>query len=1385
MNDDLIYSEADDSIIIDLSECKKVWNKSYEICDADVEEFPWEKDIPKKELDRFVKCLLSNNAKEGINILDFGCGTGRLGRYIENYSEECKGRVFYYDISDTILDVCNKKYGIPKEKILYPKLVEGKETVFEQENKKVFDGIIIWGVFHHLPVDLRDQTLRLVKKILAPNGVLLVADFDSKDMFFRNRDNRVSEITGKKTYSINLRKLLGKDFNFFKAEYYTFEENQKILEERIAFNTNSDEQLSRKKEERLNQNRKISYAIVEYSLLGKLKKAVVEGFDNSDFAHFLGYKFLASLNMPEHSVGEYYANNPKKAKQMWLHSMGLFEEYDKYRVSQGNKEEPLLESKFTLLLFHKALKRYSFAVESVVDANSEIKIELGESQNNNVFTNLYEIKLIVPRTLLIPEYVKSFLDNKKRQYWDYEITNDYSKDKEISFHKCAIDRLRDLHSKDEQFKLFDGNDLDVIFKQLDEELGDFINEHAELKELRQAIMMILLFVYPVETDSSKCCTKKTYISLVPPAFEMPLMKSAEDVDFKEISAGGAIIYTSGRPFDDEQQKNRFLWNVMKWSSAYTAKEIADYTIRMTVKAAKAAIMSRNMSHNLGSHVMFYIKQKLQSVERIFKEEALAKLFRFDSEGKIDASDFLQIVEGTKVQNHEITGLEMPFLVGLGRFINYLQERQDYVATVATDYIPYKSTINFKDAIYDELKPELRSQRHAQNKTNPEGKEAANLLLDYIAYSEGFQSSDRIEIWFENFNGSGEPKDVPINLRNLNVSLPGGNLGRQAFFSIMENIIRNTAKHDGNKLEGRNLRFRFDELDSENFNCFESFTNEHIYADFEEVIKTFRVHKDDYHYVGITVDTGGDVNPNLFERIGKGLNKEYVTPDGQIDDSNKGIKEIRISAAWLRGFSLDTVIPSEEPPAVAIINNNGNLQYVISLPKPKKVAFITGKNKTLDCNGRCEFAKPTSIKAKKAIADFELIVCKESDCKELRKYVGSRLLVVPSVDDYLNTDTGELYEEWLKDMLGAAGLPTLVINDEQSFIHGKDDYNESSAQLLIKSGRVRINSSDEYSDQLVYSKHYDASKAKQLIREKFYKRAAFLEGISGGNSTDRLLRHDLWSMEWYVKHMTAALTQVAVFDERIYSNFVKHGLSPYSNWDLNKLEKWLGEFENEIEKIEKPQVFLWQKARETISTDVNFSDVKELLSQEKGQWTITKDPYKLQQFIKKLHQVDVPTDCSSAELYAQKGIWAFTISSEVSEECDKTSSKVVVYGYNDGKEHRIATLSRDSDKVLCSLEGGYDKKFHFVTIHQGILDKIYETLSIENKKSVTEELFDKFSHLEKKESFLPQFVIHSGRSLPNKKDMPQEQPFIQFAALDHAIRDCKYTLTELLYSAHYE
>ena len=150
------------------------------------------------------------------------------------------------------------------------------------------------------------------------------------------------------------------------------------------------------------------------------------------------------------------------------------------------------------------------------------------------------------------------------------------------------------------------------------------------------------------------------------------------------------------------------------------------------------------------------------------------------------------------------------------------------------------------------------------------------------------------------------------------------------------------------------------------------------------------------------------------------------------------------------------------------------------------------------------------------------------------------------------------------------------------------------------------------------------------------------------------------------------------------------------------------------------------------------------------------------------------------------------------EIEKTSEKPIVFIKSYHKdENRLIDVGRiyqDEETRLYKVEYYDNCKFHFISIHQGVLDKIYGAFGIKGKehfaekKQVTKELFDKFSNLAAQiedESFLPQFIIHSGRSKPNNDEMPQKQPFLQFAALDHALNDCKYTLTELLYSAHYE
>lgn len=46
-------------------------------------------------------------------------------------------------------------------------------------------------------------------------------------------------------------------------------------------------------------------------------------------------------------------------------------------------------------------------------------------------------------------------------------------------------------------------------------------------------------------------------------------------------------------------------------------------------------------------------------------------------------------------------------------------------------------------------------------------------------------------------------------------------------------------------------------------------------------------------------------------------------------------------------------------------------------------------------------------------------------------------------------------------------------------------------------------------------------------------------------------------------------------------------------------------------------------------------------------------------------------------------------------------------------------------------------------------------------------------------------VHSGRSKPSAEDMPQHLPFIQYATIEQAVLDCKYSLVELLDFARYQ
>lgn len=817
--------------------------------------------------------------------------------------------------------------------------------------------------------------------------------------------------------------------------------------------------------------------------------------------------------------------------------------------------------------------------------------------------------------------------------------------------------------------------------------------------------------------------------------------------------------------------------------------------RDAIKSAKSAIMSRNMSHNLGSHVMFYIKQKLESVEKILATGALKELIQSQSIDELKQ----------KIQSHATPGNEMPFLVGLGRFLNYLQERQDFIATVATNYIPYRTCINFKDAIYDELKPEKHAQRHDGDAT---GKKAANLLLDYIAYSEGFTSSEVVELWFgDSFNGGTKPEDVPDELREFRVALPGGNLGRQAFFSIMENIIRNTAKHDGGKVDGGKLRFQFDVIEPSDFKEIKISghslrSGEARIKDIEDEIKRFNTtcynnNDKDFKYLGITIKLREAVSAETLKSLFNGLQRGYITPDGQMDEECKGLKEIRLSAAWLRGHELDDEIPINEPPAVAIRKTReGHLQYIICLPKPKKVACIVAEKRNttilqkigVDTFGDSSIDHSTI----KEIANYEYVVVDKSLKKRfslLRKNVGARVFKM-DIDEI--TSVNQIYNKWLEIAfkIKKDALPVISVLDG----NGKGFNVDRDENTKVRESGTSERRDAYFKDSIVYFRHYFGQHAYEKTARETFAKALFIETVSGGNSTYRLVRQDKRNYEWYTKQIAAGLTKVAIFDERLYGMIMPEG-----DYDLEDIKSEVLAFFKDKAIESKAKTDIWKAFRSKIlieAFNINEDLAFDIYNNELKSRAINKSAKSNSKAVieilsKYLHIKDY----SKTWQYREAGIWAFNIKTE--------SGKVKIIGYNapvkknvgeymdSYREVEIAVVENDGEIRINPIDKPDDFEFDFITIHQGILDKIYSTLKIDkqNKGKVTAKLYKSFANPSSKQksdnSFLPQFIIHSGRSKPNIKDMPQKQPFLQFSALDHALRDCKFTLVELLNSAHYE
>lgn len=290
------------------------------------------------------------------------------------------------------------------------------------------------------------------------------------------------------------------------------------------------------------------------------------------------------------------------------------------------------------------------------------------------------------------------------------------------------------------------------------------------------------------------------------------------------------------------------------------------------KSAVSAIMSRNMSHNLGSHYLYYTKTYLDD---------LAK-----NSGSLG-----------------------PDIRGAAKVLGYMQARMDYLATVISNDRYPNGTVNFKSQLYDELTVDDFSKRHFSDYKD-RNRRTTNFLLSNLVMSENFtrpsimtKSANLdnskigenfrpiqlcVKLWdgqkYVLFTGKSDSKsqtrekNIKNELSKLNIALPGGVMSAHAFFNVVENFIRNSAKYLREDFDPKGLIFTISIRKSrENKHLFDIV----IYDNKKNAQKVLPV-----------------VNHQLQELT-------ILENDGRIEKSSKGIKEMLFSSIWMKTYKYPT------------------------------------------------------------------------------------------------------------------------------------------------------------------------------------------------------------------------------------------------------------------------------------------------------------------------------------------------------------------------------------------------------------------------------------------------------------------------------------------------
>ncbi len=178
--------------------------------------------------------------------------------------------------------------------------------------------------------------------------------------------------------------------------------------------------------------------------------------------------------------------------------------------------------------------------------------------------------------------------------------------------------------------------------------------------------------------------------------------------------------------------------------------------QLLIKTVISSIMSRNISHNIGSHVLVNVEDNM---------------------------------ENTPIIEHK-------------KLINYILERMNFITQVSTLWSPEWSLPRFfKKEIFQQF---LEQKHILHNIVTTDGLryiDAKNSNYYIISQKRGLTTEHSFKITDSIKNIKNKNNQLKHN-DDVLVDIPGGKIGYHAFYTIIENIIRNSAKYGYATLSNR-------------------------------------------------------------------------------------------------------------------------------------------------------------------------------------------------------------------------------------------------------------------------------------------------------------------------------------------------------------------------------------------------------------------------------------------------------------------------------------------------------------------------------------------------------------------------------------------------------